>query len=145
MDWNSQAIAGCTSEENHFTTIMNNNNNLRLSFYSELLFSFHEFSETTTVVDELEELYKSLYNNTVEINSDLSIPTSSLPVLKGTEEVKVLKPSEPDKLAAQDFLNPAPSKTKRRSVMIYSYLLFIQIKMKFNRYINLLYMNYQQD
>ncbi|KAJ1416139.1 WRKY domain [Sesbania bispinosa] len=84
MEWDLRAATvGCSSEAAH------------LSFSSvqddRLLCNFQEFSETTTVVDELEELYKPFYPDPV---------STSLPV---PEEVK---PSA----VLQD---PASSKCKR--------------------------------
>ncbi|XP_061344050.1 WRKY transcription factor 22-like [Gastrolobium bilobum] len=101
MDWDLQAIVGCISEAPATTM---DTPHLSFSHFcceqGDLLCNFQEFSETTTVVDELEELYKPL-----------SISTISLPIPEETEEVKV--PS--NKVAVQDLRDPAASKCCKRS------------------------------
>ena len=96
MDWDLQAIVGCNKAP--AATVMDNSH---LMFFQhlcpeeqdDLLFNFQEFSETTTVVDELEELYKPFYPPHVHVdnNNPLPIVANSLPI--PDEEVKELKPS----------------------------------------------------
>ncbi|XP_027362579.1 probable WRKY transcription factor 29 [Abrus precatorius] len=71
-----------------------------------------EFSETTTVVDELEEFYKPLHPPHPILNNPLPIVTNSLPIPHETEqEVKELKPSK--EVATQDLRDPPPSKCEK--------------------------------
>ena len=119
MDWDLEAIVrGCSIEAPATTTIEDPHPNLSpYHFYSEvqsddLLFSFPEFSETTRVLDELEELYKPFYP-VLHTLSPQTIVTSPLPIPnKEPEEVKAHKPSP--KVAPQDLQVPKVSKSKRR-------------------------------
>lgn len=123
MDSDLHAIVkGCTSETP--ATIMDD---LHLNYshlcpeQDDLFFNFHEFSETTPVFDELEELYKPFYP---VLNSPISTVTSSEPIPEETKEVKVLKLKPSDKVAVQDPKDPTASKCKKR------YSLFITIDYK---------------
>ncbi|TKY70976.1 WRKY transcription factor 29 [Spatholobus suberectus] len=94
MDWDLQAIVGRTKAP---ATIMDNAHPIfSQHFCSEqddvLICNFQEFSETTTVVDELEELYKPFY----------PIVSNSPPIPDKTEEVKV-----------QDLHDSAASKCRK--------------------------------
>jgi len=62
MDWDLQAIVGCTIAP--ATTMDNPNLILSQGFCAEqdeLLCDFQKFSETKTVLNELEGIYKPLY------------------------------------------------------------------------------------
>ncbi|KAJ1411775.1 WRKY domain [Sesbania bispinosa] len=125
MDWDLEAIVrGCNGEA-PAATIMDDPHLNFSHFFSEqdeLLGSFPQFSETTNVFDELEELYKPFYPVLHPLSSQ-SIVTSSLPIPKEPEEAKVLKASEKvasqdlqkasDKVASQDLQVPTVSKYKR--------------------------------
>ncbi|KAG4993097.1 hypothetical protein AAZX31_11G021000 [Glycine max] len=114
MDWDLQAIVGCTKAP--AATVMDNSH---LMFFQhlcpeeqdDLLFNFQEFSETTTVVDELEELYKPFYPPHVHVdnNNPLPIVANSLPI--PDEEVKELKPSH--KAASRCKKSKKQQKNKR--------------------------------
>ncbi|XP_061337838.1 probable WRKY transcription factor 29 [Gastrolobium bilobum] len=113
MDWDLEAIVrGCTGEASANTMIDEPHPNFSLfcSEQDELLGTFPQFSETTKVHDELEELYKPFCPVLHPLSSQ-TIVTNSLPIPKETEEVKVLKASE--KVALQDLQVPAVSKCKR--------------------------------
>ncbi|RDX76906.1 WRKY transcription factor 22, partial [Mucuna pruriens] len=103
MDWDLQAIVGCSSEAP--ASIMDNphpifSQNFCSQLQDDLLCNVEEFSETTTVVDELEELYKPFY----------PIVSNSPPIPDKTEEeVKALQVAEDD---LQD--DPSASKCKKR-------------------------------
>lgn len=119
-----QAIAGagCTissSEDPAAATIDIMDNPVDISFshfcseLDDLLCNFHDFSETTTVIDELEEFYKPFYP--VATTPDFSTVKISQPV---PEEIEALKQPS-DKVAVQDLQEPAASKCKKRSVITY--------------------------
>ncbi|KAJ1405974.1 WRKY domain [Sesbania bispinosa] len=125
MDWDLEAIVrGCNGEA-PTATIMDDPHLNFSHFFSEqdeLLGSFPQFSETTNVFDELEELYKPFYPVLHPLSSQ-TIVTSSLPIPKEPEEAKVLKASEKaasqdlqkasEKAASQDLQVPTVSKYKR--------------------------------
>lgn len=94
MDWDLQAIVGCTKAP--AATVMDNPHLIFSQHFcpeeqDDLLCNFQEFSETTTVVDELEELYKPSYPRHVHDNP-LPVVANSPPILD--EKVKELKPSD---------------------------------------------------
>lgn len=117
MDWDLEAIvSGCNGEAPAAATINMDDPHLNFSdFFSEqdeILCSFPEFSETTKVFDELEELYKPFYPVLHPLSTQ-SIVTSSLSIPKEPQDSKVvLKGSE--KVTIQDLLVPTVSKCKRR-------------------------------
>ncbi|KAK7318181.1 hypothetical protein RJT34_02880 [Clitoria ternatea] len=105
MDWDLEAIVrGISSSE--ATMIIDHpndpNSNFSCLFQDEILDSFPEFSETTRVLDDLEELYKPFY----PLSPHTIVATNSLPITKEPQQVKASK-----KVAALQV--PAASKCKR--------------------------------
>jgi len=111
MVWDLQAIVGCTIAP----AIIMDNPNLILSqgFCAEpddLLYDFQEFSETKTVLNELEEIYKPFYPN-VHHNPH-PIISSSQP--NPDKNVKELKLSNKVDVQAQDLHDTEASTCRKR-------------------------------
>ncbi|KAG2375638.1 WRKY transcription factor 29 WRKY DNA-binding protein [Vigna angularis] len=108
MAWDLHAIVGCTIAP---ATIMDNPNLILSQHFcaeqDDLLCNFQEFSETKTVLDELEEIYKPFYPQF----RNSSIISSSQPVPDKT--VKKLKPSNKVDVQAQDLHDTAVSKCRK--------------------------------
>lgn len=106
-DWDLDAIVRGSSGE---VTTMDNPNPDFSYFFSEkdeLLDGFPEFSETTRVLDDLEELYKPFY--------PVLHPLSPQTIPIEPEQVKKLKASE-EKVALQGLKVTAAPKCKKRYV-----------------------------
>lgn len=114
-DWDLEAIVrGNTGE----ATPMDDPNPDFSYFFSEqdeLLDSFPEFSETTRVIDDLEELYKPFYP-VLHPLSPHTIVTTSLPI--NMEPKQVIKASEQKVAALQGLKVPAAPKCKKRYVTL---------------------------
>ncbi|XP_068466891.1 probable WRKY transcription factor 29 [Phaseolus vulgaris] len=111
MVWDLQSIVGCTIAP--ATTMDNPNLILSQGFCAEpddLLYDFQEFSETKTVLNELEEIYKPFYPN-VHHNPH-PIISSSQPI--PDKNVKELKLSNKVDVQAQD-LHDTEASTCRKS------------------------------
>ncbi|RDX80164.1 putative WRKY transcription factor 29, partial [Mucuna pruriens] len=104
-DWDLDAIVRGSSGEG---TTMDDPNPDYSYFFSEqddVLDSFPEFSETTRVLDDLEELYKPFYP-VLHPLSPHAIVTTSLPIPIEPEQVKASE----DKVALQGLKVPAAPK-----------------------------------
>lgn len=114
-DWDLEAIVrGSTGE-----AITMDDPNADFSYFfseqDELLDSFPEFSETTRVLDDLEELYKPFYP-VLHPLSPHTIVTTSLPI--NMEPKQVIKASEQKVAALQGLKVPAAPKCKKRYVTL---------------------------
>ncbi|KAI4326890.1 hypothetical protein L6164_019413 [Bauhinia variegata] len=97
MDWDLQAIVkGCTSEAP--ATIMDSPAHLDFSYFcseqDNILLTFPEISETSSVLDELEELYKPFYPVLHPLSTQTINVTSSEPIpkeVKASDQVQELK------------------------------------------------------
>ncbi|WVZ21903.1 hypothetical protein V8G54_000447 [Vigna mungo] len=110
-DWDLEAIVRGSSGE---ATAMDDPNPDFSYFFSdqdELLDSFPEFSETTRVLDDLEDLYKPFYP-VLHPLSPHTIVTTSLSIPIEPQQVKELKPSD-EKVALQGFKAPTTPKCKK--------------------------------
>ncbi|XP_014506866.1 probable WRKY transcription factor 29 [Vigna radiata var. radiata] len=106
-DWDLEAIVRGSSGE---ATAMDDPNPDFSYFFSdqdELLDSFPEFSETTRVLDDLEDLYKPFYPVLHPLSPHTIVTTSIEP-----QQVKELKASE-EKVALQGFKAPPTPKCKK--------------------------------
>ncbi|XP_020223086.2 probable WRKY transcription factor 29 [Cajanus cajan] len=110
-NWDLEAIVrGSTGE----ATTMDDPNPDFSYFFSEqdaMLDTFPEFSETTRVLDDLEELYKPFYPVFHPLSPHTIVKTS-LPIPIEPEQVKELKASE-EKVALQGSKVPAAPKCKK--------------------------------
>ncbi|CAL0312620.1 unnamed protein product [Lupinus luteus] len=120
MDWDLEAIVrGSTSESAPSATTIMEDSYLNFSEFcseqNEILWSFPEFSETTKVFDELEDLYKPFYPVLHPLSTHQNILTSnSLPIPKEPQEFKVHKASEEITPHDHDqFQVPIVSKSKK--------------------------------
>lgn len=110
-DWDLEAIVRGSSGE---ATTMDDQNPDFSCFFSdqdELLDSFPEFSETTRVLDDLEDLYKPFYP-VLHPLSPHTIVTTSLSIPIEPQQVKELKASE-EKVALQGLKVPPTPKCKK--------------------------------
>ncbi|KAE9614108.1 hypothetical protein Lal_00016464 [Lupinus albus] len=99
MDWDLEAIVrGRTNETAPSSATIMENPYLNLSEFcseqDEILWNFPEFSETTKVLDELEDLYKPFYPVLHPLSTQNMITSNSLPITKEPQQFKVFKSSE---------------------------------------------------
>ncbi|OIW09951.1 hypothetical protein TanjilG_32100 [Lupinus angustifolius] len=117
MDWDLEAIVrGSTSESAPSATTIMEDPYLNFSQFcseqNEIVWSFPEFSETTKVLDELQDLYKPFYPVLHPLSTQTILTSNSLPIPKEPQEFKVHKASE--EITPHDQLQiPIVSKSKK--------------------------------
>lgn len=119
MDWDLQAIVrGCSSEAS-IDFVMDKPQSYNLSpssLQQDVRFKFPDVSETTTILDELEELYKPFYPQTILTSTSISAPTE---VNKKPKKLRKQRPKLSDSASNTD--HPA-AQPKGGLVIYYSYL-----------------------
>lgn len=117
MDWDLQAIVrGCRTEAS-IDSVMDKPQSYSFSplrLQQDVIFKFPDVCETTTILDELEELYKPFCPQTILTSTSISVPTE---VNKKPKKLRKQQPKLSDSASNTDH----PTAQPKGGLVVYYY------------------------